>query len=160
MRIKLLGDITSEAYKKVSELIIGLGHTLTDDSNCDLQVAPLLTKITPYSELSRPSLGTLIFHPSPLPYGRGAAAIKYAYKRNEPLTAATWFWANDGKVDSGDICESEIVKIKHELRPRDFYSNHIIPGMLRALERALKAIDSGYVRRVKQVEEYASFDYK
>ena len=32
------------------------------------------------------------------PHGRGASSIKWAYKRKEPVTAATWFWANDGKA--------------------------------------------------------------
>ena len=49
-------------------------------------------------------IGTLIFHPSPLPYGRGASSLKWAYRRGEPITAATWLWADSG-YDTGDICE-------------------------------------------------------
>lgn len=159
MKIKILGDKDSEAYLETSKLVRKRGHIITE-GECRLQLAPLLTEIIPYEEISRPGLGTLIFHPSPLPYGRGAASIKYAYKRREPITAATWFWANDGKVDSGCICESEIIKIQYDLRPKDFYRLHIIPALLRTLDRALDAIENGYIRKVKQVEEYATFDYK
>lgn len=88
---------------------------------------------------------------------RGAASIRNAYKRGEPITAATWFWAND-RYDAGDICEQEIVAINHFLRPREFYEAHIIPAMGRTLERALIAIERGYIRAVPQVEEYSSYD--
>ena len=47
----------------------------------DVAIAPLLTEKIDARELSEPELGTLIFHPSPLPYGRGASSIRWAYRR-------------------------------------------------------------------------------
>jgi hypothetical protein len=70
-----------------------------------------------------------------------------------PITAATWFWATDD-----DICEQEIVKIDYNLRPREFYERHIIPTMCRTLERGLTGVEEGLKRRIKQVEEYATYD--
>lgn len=160
MKINILGKIDSGAYKLAEYVVSELGHEIVDSLECDIAIAPLLTKIVPYDELMRPKHGTLIFHPSPLPHGRGTASIKHAYKRCEPVTAATWFWANDGKVDSGDICEMEIIRIDHGLRPRDFYNSHVLPAMERTLKRCLNGVSSGFLRRVPQVEEYASFDYK
>ena len=159
MRVRLLGNSETPAFMAARNTILGLGHCIcgTDDP-CDIAVAPLLTEKVPEEKLMEPTLGTLIFHPSPLPYGRGAASIKWAYRRSEPITAATWFWADKG-LDTGDICEQEIVKIDYALRPRDFYQQHIIPAMLRTLERCLIGIQSGVVRRVPQVEEYSSFDF-
>lgn len=104
-----------------------------------------------------PRHGTLIFHPSPLPYGRGRNAIKAAYKKGEPLSAATWFWASDG-LDAGDICEQEIVRIDYALRPRDFYASRILPAMFRTLERAIAGISAGVARRVPQMHEHATYD--
>jgi methionyl-tRNA formyltransferase len=101
--------------------------------------------------------GTLVFHPSPLPYGRGASAIRWAYRRREPVTAATWFWANE-LFDAGDICEQEIIKIDYNLSPRKFYKQDILPAMVRTLERAMKALASGHKRTIPQIEKYASFD--
>lgn len=160
MIVSLIGDSGTIAHQLALELIKRRGHTLADMEASDVAVAPLLNEIIPYHQLSMPIHGTLIFHPSPLPYGRGAAAIKHAHKRNEPITAATWFWANDGKVDSGDICEMEIVKIDQSTRPRLFYEQHILPAMLRTLDRCLSNLSAGIVRRVPQVEEYSSFDYR
>lgn len=73
------------------------------------------------------------------------------------VSAATWFWANEN-LDAGDICEQEIIKIDYELRPREFYEQHIIPAMVRTLERALNDIEKGVKRQIKQVEEYATYD--
>ncbi len=158
MKIKVLGDNYAPAVQAARETVRLLGHTIVE-SGADLSIAPLLTKKVSNTELNEPILGTLIFHPSPLPYGRGASAIRWAYRRKEPITAATWFWAND-KLDTGDICEQEIVKIDYALRPREFYEKHIIPTMCRTLERCLSGIEKGYKRQIKQIEEYASYDGK
>ena len=127
------------------------------DSDADITIAPLLTKKISNEQLKEPLHGTLIFHPSPLPYGRGASAIRWAYRRKEPITGATWFWATD-RLDAGDICEQEILKIDYSLRPREFYNQHVVPAMLRTLERCLKSISKGIKRQIPQVEEYASYD--
>ena len=69
----------------------------------------------------------------------------------------TCFWA-DSSLDTGDICEQEIVKIDYNLRPREFYELDIIPAMRRMFERCLNGIQMGVRRRVPQVEKYATFD--
>jgi methionyl-tRNA formyltransferase len=156
MTVNILGE-KGKAYDATHELILSLGHSIAVNGLSHVAVAPLLTQKITLEEINLPLLGTLIFHPSPLPYGRGASAIRWAYRRGEPVTAATWFWATD-KLDAGDICEQEIVKIDYELRPREFYGSHIIPAMLRTLERALNDIEKGIKRQIKQVEEYATYD--
>ena len=156
MIISILGE-KGEAYTAAQNLVISLGHNIAQNGLSHVAVAPLLTQKITLEEIKHPLLGTLIFHPSPLPYGRGASAIRWAYRRREPVTAATWFWANE-KLDAGDICEQEIIKIDYEIRPREFYKLHIIPAMLRTLERALSDIEKGVKRQIKQVEEYATYD--
>ena len=157
MKIKILGNKETEAYKMAERLIKSLGQKTTFSGIPDLAIAPLLTEILTLEQIHEPWLGTLIFHPSPLPYGRGAASIKWAYKRREPITAATWFWADAG-IDSGAICEQEIIKIDYDKRPREFYEADILPAMERTLERCLKGLQMGFKREVPQVERYASFD--
>lgn len=158
MRIKLLGSPETAVYKEAENMIRERGHEIVESlAGSDLAIAPLLTEIIPEESLMMPDIGTLIFHPSPLPYGRGASSIKWAYRRKEPITAATWFWA-DKRIDAGPICEQEIVKIDYELRPRDFYEKHIIPAMMRTLKRCLIGIESGFKREIDQVEGYATYD--
>jgi formyltetrahydrofolate dehydrogenase len=157
MIIDILGE-KGKAYDAAHDLIVSLGHSVVADSGLShLAVAPLLTQKITQGEINKPLMGTIVFHPSPLPYGRGASAIRWAYRRIEPVTAATWFWAND-KLDAGDICEQEIVKIDHDSRPKEFYEKHIIPAMVRTLKRALSDIEKGVKRQIKQIEEYATYD--
>jgi methionyl-tRNA formyltransferase len=159
MKIEILGKPDTRAYRLAGDLINRLGHKTVNrtESVPDLAIAPLLTDKLSTDELLYPVFGTLIFHPSPLPYGRGASAIRWAYRRQEPVTAATWLWANE-RLDAGDICEQEIVKIDYTLRPRAFYEQEILPAMVRTLERAVRAVSSGYRRTVPQIEKYATYD--
>lgn len=53
------------------------------DETCffvDVAIAPLLTEKIRGEELAEPKLGTLIFHLSPLPYGRGASSIQWTIR--------------------------------------------------------------------------------
>jgi methionyl-tRNA formyltransferase len=159
--VEILGSKDTAAYQVAVSIIEKLGIQLATESSdhADLAIAPLLTfKLSP-EEANKPRLGTLIFHPSPLPHGRGASALKWAYRRSEPITAATWLWAVD-KIDAGDICEMEIIKIDYSMSPRAFYETHILPALERTLERALNNLQRGFIRRVPQLEAYASFDLK
>ncbi len=61
-------------------------------------------------------------------------------------------------MDAGDICEMEIIKIDYSQSPKACYESHILPALERTLKRALKAIASGYIRRIPQVEAYSSYD--
>lgn len=134
MVVKILGNSDTTAYKEAERVVKSLGLAVWNETYffVDVAIAPLLIEKVSNEELAEPNLGTLIFHPSPLPYGRGASSIRWAYRRQEPITAATWFWADSG-LDTGDICEQEIVKIDYNLRPREFYEQEIIPAMQRTL---------------------------
>ena len=159
MVVRILGQKDTLAYKEAEQVVKEMGLTVWTET-CffvDVAIAPLLTEKVGDEELAEPRLGTLIFHPSPLPHGRGASSIRWAYRRKEPITAATWFWADSG-LDTGDICEQEIVRIDYDLRPRVFYEQEIIPAMRRTLERCLNNLQTGIKRRVPQIEKYATFD--
>ena len=159
MKVIILGEPDTRAFISAISVVLEAGHEIVNDYSWspDVAIAPLLTVKIPDYTLHLPRLGTLIFHPSPLPYGRGASSIKWAYKRVEPITAATWFWADSG-LDTGDICEQEIIRIDHSKRPRDFYEQDVIPAMVRTLERCLSGIEKGNIRRIKQQHQYATYD--
>ena len=161
MVIKILGDKGTPAYEAAEKVVKSLRHVVWDPTylHLDLAIAPLLTKKLSDEEICEPMMGVLIFHPSPLPYGRGASAIRWAYRRKEPITAATWFWADSG-YDNGPICEQEIIKIDYNKRPRDFYAEDVIPAMERTLIRALFNLECGYKRAIPQAERYATYDPK
>ncbi len=125
----------------------------------DLAIAPLLTRFLTLHEIYMPYQGTLVFHPSLLPRHRGADAIKWAYRLGESYTGATWFWPDEG-VDTGDICEQEVLAIPVGAPPRVFYERTVIPAAARMLERILADIKRGIVRRIPQREESATYEPK
>ena len=133
------------------------GHRLEPDlCAADLAIAPMLTKILTMDEIQAPKLGTLVFHPSLLPRHRGADAIKWAFKLGETYTGVTWFWSDAG-IDTGDICEQEVVAIHPGDTPREFYTRTIIPAAVKTLARAIDGIAAGRPRRVPQQLEHGSY---
>lgn len=120
-------------------------------------IAPGLTRYLGGPERCAPELGTLVFHPSALPYGRGRDAIRWSVARGERVSASTWFWASAG-LDEGPICEQEVVVLAPGERPRDAYERRFIPAGLRALDRALAGIAAGTPRRVRQDPSLATYD--
>ena len=123
----------------------------------DIAIAPLLTRMLSLQEIFAPKIGTLVFHPSLLPRHRGPDAIKWAFKLGETYTGATWFWPDEG-IDTGDICEQEVLAIPPEASPRDFYEYYVIPAALRTLSRAIDDIAAGRPRRVPQQNENATYE--
>ncbi len=120
-------------------------------------LAPRLNRILKRSEWSAPILGTLIFHPSILPYRRGPDAIRHSIASGERVSGVTWFWCDEG-IDTGPICEQEAVLLKPGESAGRAYHARFIPAGLRALTRALAAIKRGEITKIEQSEELATYD--
>lgn len=123
----------------------------------DVAIAPLLRYKLSQTEFLAPVHGTLIFHPSALPYRRGPDSIKHTLAAGEVVTAVTWFWCDVG-LDTGDICEQEVVVLCPGEHPRHAYANRFIPAGLRALGRALQGVRRGDPRRIPQEHALATYD--
>lgn len=80
MVVKILGNSDTTAYKEAERVVKSLGLAVWNETYffVDVAIAPLLIERVSNEELAEPNLGTLIFHPSPLPYGRGASSIRWA----------------------------------------------------------------------------------
>lgn len=128
-----------------------------EPGEADVALAPLLRRRIGPEERDAPRLGTLIFHPSALPYHRGPDAIRWASQLGERVSAATWFWADAG-LDTGPICEQELVVLLVGEPPRVAYRERYQPAGLRALARALDGIVAGEPRRVPQEAALASYE--
>lgn len=129
----------------------------TELDKADVAIAPLLQEILPIEKINTPRLGTLIFHPSLLPRHRGADAIKWAFRMGEKYSGATWFWADEG-IDTGPICEMEVIAIDEGERPGDYYNNKVIPAAIRLLRYILEDLKKGIVRKRPQIHEYATYE--
>jgi methionyl-tRNA formyltransferase len=142
--------------KLCEKLITKLGHNITDSPDCDVAIAPYLTRYIPDADLLKAKIGTLVFHPSLLPLYRGSGAVKEQFKRGELSGGGTWFWA-DNISDGGDICEQEAVQITGT--PKTFYNGIIIPLGVRLLGDALNDISGGHIRKRPQNHSAATFCY-
>src|ERR1022692_4394263 len=114
-------------------------------------IAPCLTRKLPKHEWTAPRFGTLIFHPSILPYHRGPDAIRWAALKGERVSGVSWFWADDG-LDTGAICEQEPVLLHPTESPGRAYHTRFIPAGLRALARAVSGIAQSCPRAILQDE--------
>lgn len=122
---------------------------VTAPEEATFAVAPKLTKVLSRHDWSAPLLGTLIFHPSILPYHRGPDAIRWAVLSGERVSGVTWFWCDEG-LDTGPICEQEPVLLNLSESPGRAYHTRFVPAGVRAFERAVKGVLIGDPRRVKQ----------
>lgn len=145
--------ITVDAEKVVLEN----GCEIANDLNCDIAIAPCLNEILTRGKINAPKYGTLIFHPSLLPFYRGSDAIKYQFKNGEKNGGATWFWGSPA-MDGGDICEQEPTLITGT--PRVYYDEIIIPLALKMLNNIIYDIKNNVIRKRPQNHSIASFTYK
>lgn len=123
----------------------------------DVAIAPRLLAKTDAETLFSPGLGTLVFHPSALPFGRGPDAIRWSVARGDRVSGATWFWADSG-LDTGPVCEQEVVVLHPGETAGAAYARRFIPAGLRALERALRGVAEGRPRSIPQEEPLATYD--
>jgi methionyl-tRNA formyltransferase len=123
----------------------------------DVAIAPLLQTFLTQEQLDTPRYGTLIFHPSLLPRHRGRDAIKWAFQCGESYSGATWFWADEG-MDTGDICEMEVLAIEPDSRPGDFYTRKVMPSALKMLGWILDDLDAGRVHRHPQDDSNSTYE--
>jgi methionyl-tRNA formyltransferase len=128
-----------------------------DPTEACFGLAPLLKRVLSHYEWSAPTLGTLIFHPSILPYHRGPDAIRWAYQLGEHVSGVTWFWCDFG-LDAGPVCEQEPVVMKIGESPGRAYHTRFVPAGLRALERAVAGIRAGNPRSVPQDLSLGSYE--
>jgi len=152
------GENPQPVIKLCAETVKELGHKLTPSlSEADLAIAPLLTEILDLDDIITPRIGTLVFHPSLLPRHKGRDAIKWAFHAKETYTGVTWFWPDEG-IDTGDICEQEVLAVEEGETPRAFYERAVVPAAVRTLRIALSYIDWGFIRRVPQIWENGTWE--
>lgn len=158
MKLYVYGDRSRPMVARTVELAEAMGHTLVETpAEALVALAPLLRRKLSGEELDAPGIGTLIFHPSLLPRHRGPDAIRWTLHSGETYSGVTWFWANEG-LDTGPVCEQEIVALDPVERPAELYERKMTPAGLRALRRALLDISVGHVRMAEQSEAAATYE--
>ncbi|BDA82940.1 methionyl-tRNA formyltransferase [Aureimonas sp. SA4125] len=145
----------------------GTAVHLTTDINAPATIAALaeaapdLTLVVGWSQICRRAfrsvapLGTLGFHPAPLPRYRGRAVIPWTILSGEATTGSTFFWLDDG-VDSGPIVMQQLFPIDPDETARSLYDRHVM-ALAEMTPRVVARIAAGNAGGTPQDEARASY---
>jgi methionyl-tRNA formyltransferase len=95
------------------------------------------------------------YHPAPLPRLRGRGVIPWTILNQEPITAGTLFWIDEG-LDSGPILAQEFFHVAPDETAGSLYRKHMAV-LQRIGERALTALQSECPPRQPQDERCATW---
>ncbi|QFU10334.1 Bifunctional polymyxin resistance protein ArnA [Rhodobacteraceae bacterium THAF1] len=102
-----------------------------------------------------PRLGTLGFHPAPLPQLRGRASIPWTILAGLTETAASLFWIDEG-CDTGDIAAQAPIPVTTLETARSLYDKQV-NALSQLLPKVLARIESGQIDRSPQDHTKASY---
>jgi methionyl-tRNA formyltransferase len=122
---------------------------------------PDLTLVIGWSQICRKAfrdiarIGTLGFHPSPLPRMRGRGVIPWTILRNEATSGSTLFWLDEG-VDSGDMLLQRHFSLDLEETARSLYDKHV-KNLREMVPEAIALVGERNPPRTAQNEDDASY---
>jgi len=123
----------------------------------DLQVMAFVTLFVPEDFLNIPTKGSIQYHPSLLPVGRGASAINWPIIKGETETGLSIFWPDNG-LDTGDV----LLQKKTHISPTDtlgsVYFDRLFPMGVDAMLEAVDLVKAGKAPRIKQDESKATYE--
>jgi methionyl-tRNA formyltransferase len=102
-----------------------------------------------------PKKGTIGFHPTLLPVGRGSAPIINSIKKGFKRSGITMFYIGEG-LDDGDIIDQRSFTIEHEDYANDIYEKCIVKGK-KLLEKNLPLLIKNEAPRIPQDESKATY---
>jgi methionyl-tRNA formyltransferase len=109
-------------------------------------------------------LGWIGYHPSLLPRHRGKSAIEWTLKMRDYITGGTVYWLNAG-IDMGDIAcqqwcwlDPALYALPLKEASRVLWRKHLLPIGEKLMETALLDLKRGVVKRVKQDQQFATFE--
>ncbi|MDE0589459.1 methionyl-tRNA formyltransferase [Halocynthiibacter sp. C4] len=124
-------------------------------------IEPDLCLVLGWSQICReefrsiPRLGSIGFHPAPLPKMRGRAVIPWTILEDVKETAATLFWIDAG-MDSGDIIGQRIVRLSPDETARSLYDKQT-SALAEMLPEVVKSSLDGTLKPQPQDHSQASY---
>ncbi|MCK4666973.1 hypothetical protein KAU33_09500 [Candidatus Dependentiae bacterium] len=138
---------------KVSSILESL--TEIEQMKPDLLVVIGWREIIPLDIIKIPKLGTIGFHPTLLPYGRGSAPIINTIFECVKKSGVTMFYLDEG-LDSGDIIGQEKFSIDENDYALDIYEKVIEAGK-KLIFDYFPLIDQGTAPRIPQDNKKAFY---
>jgi methionyl-tRNA formyltransferase len=123
----------------------------------DLQVMAFVTLFVPEDFLNIPTKGSIQYHPSLLPAGRGPSAINWPIIKGETETGLSIFWPDNG-LDTGDV----LLQKKTNIGPTDtlgsVYFDRLFPMGVDAMLEAVDLVKAGKAPHIKQDDSKATYE--
>ncbi len=123
----------------------------------DLQVMAFVTLFVPEEFLNIPAFGSIQYHPSLLPLGRGASAINWPIINGEKETGLSIFWPDNG-LDTGDVLLQKTTPISDTDTLGSVYFDRLFPMGVDAMMEAIDLVKAGQAPRIKQDEGLATYE--
>jgi methionyl-tRNA formyltransferase len=123
----------------------------------DLQVMAFVTLFVPEEFLNIPTHGSIQYHPSLLPLGRGASAINWPIIQGEKETGLSIFWPDNG-LDTGAVLLQKKTPISDSDTLGSVYFDRLFPMGVDAMLEAIDLVKAGKAPRVTQDENLATYE--
>ena len=123
----------------------------------DLQVMAFVTLFVPEEFLNIPKFGSIQYHPSLLPAGRGASAINWPIINGESETGLSIFWPDNG-LDTGDVLLQKKTPISDTDTLGTVYFDRLFPMGVEAMMESIDLVKAGKAPRIKQDERLATYE--
>ena len=123
----------------------------------DLGVLAYVTQIVPPPVFEAPRLGSICFHPSPLPRYRGGSAINWQIIKGETETAVSVFWVDPG-IDTGPVLVQKSAPIGPDDTAASLYYDTLFAIGVEAVLEAVQLVAAGKAPRIPQDESRATYD--
>jgi methionyl-tRNA formyltransferase len=123
----------------------------------DLQVMAFVTLFVPEDFLNIPTHGSIQYHPSLLPVGRGASAINWPIINGEKETGLSIFWPDNG-LDTGDVLMQKKTPISADDTLGTVYFDRLFPMGVEAMMESVDLVRAGKAPRITQDESLATYE--
>src|SRR5947207_3873978 len=123
----------------------------------DLQVMAFVTLFVPEEFLNIPTKGSIQYHPSLLPAGRGPSAINWPIIKGDRETGLSIFWPDNG-LDTGDVLLQKKTPISATDTLGTVYFDRLFPMGVEAMMEAVDLVKAGKAPRIKQDEAKATYE--
>ena len=149
---------TAENYKLPSKYFRNINDNdvfdYLDEKKPDLLFVVGLSQLVKKRLLNLPAYGSIGYHPTKLPKGRGRGAIAWIILGKAP-GAATFFMMDEG-MDSGPIVCQEPYQVTQNDYAQDVIDK-VVQSIGKALDKLLPEINNGKLLPVQQNEQEATY---
>src|SRR6266508_2287843 len=123
----------------------------------DLQVMAFVTLFVPEDFLNIPTHGSIQYHPSLLPAGRGPSAINWPIIKGDTETGLSIFWPDNG-LDTGDVLIQKKTPGSNTDTLGSVYFDRLFPMGVEAMLEAVDLVKAGQAPRIKQDDSKATYE--